>query len=764
MQRIRFMSFLETWQENTGKGVLATFIVSFGILFIFFAPILKNPNDYYFASSGDGMQTYFQALYHTIYDTTLLRQQSINYPYGESVFFTGCMPSITNTVKLLKPVVDLSSYTVGIINFLMLISIPLSAIFIFLILRQLKLRVAYSVLAATGIAFLSPQIDRLGGHFALTFQFAVPAFIYFLATFYQSPSYHKSLLIGLFVFFISSQHLYFFGFSGLIGFVFFTILFLKKDFPAKKSLLVVHFLIQIIFPYILLQLLLQFSNSAPDRTSFPWGFIEYRANTSSVFYPSGQWYETWASTFITPIHYDWEGESFVGLTGILATITMIVLFIRNLFRKKIQVSGNVFLDILLLVSVLALFCSFGFPFIYAEDMLKYAGPIKQMRGIGRFAWVFFYIINIAGFYFIYQWTKNMKPLLKTILHIFAFSWLCTEAYPALKIIQPIVANKLPDMEDSQNKLPQNQWINKLYKEEFQAILPLPYFHIGSENITIGSHSDLSNYTYIVSLKTGLPLYAVSASRTSLTETYRNAALIIDHSSPPELPPLVPGKAFLVICKKEELNAEEKLLYEKSTLLFRNGPYEILKFYPESLAAIYQEKKKLLLQEITGHNTPADTLSSFLLTFEQYKQRRTFRGFGALQFKAGDPTVIYDSILPVTDSSKKFIFSFWMADFQKDLYPRTYIEMQFMDSTGKEYYKHLTNALWYYKQFDKDWALIEFPIHTAGYNDRLKITLYNNYLRPSKLISIDNFLIKTQNSHIYHSDSKYISKDNRYYVK
>jgi hypothetical protein len=241
--------------------------------------------------------------------------------------------------------------------------------------------------------------------------------------------------------------------------------------------------------------------------------------------------------------------------------------------------------------------------------------------------------------------------------------------------------------------------------------------------------------------------------------------VIDNSSLPELPPLIPGKPFLVLCKKSELNAGEQLLYEKSTLLFHNNQYEIRKLYPEALSAIYREKKSRLIQEINEPETlPVDTVSSLLLTFDQYKQRRTFQGKGALQFNAGDPTVIYDSTFPAADTSKRFILSFWMADFKKDLYPRTFIELSFIDSTGLEYYKHVTNALWYYQQFDRDWTLLEMPIRARDNNDRLKVTLYNKNLCPTKPIFIDNLMIKTQDSHVYQSDSNYISKDNRYYVK
>ena len=115
------------------KGFLITIILSISVLFLFFGRLLIHPNSCYFSVVGDGIQVYYNALYHVFFDKNILTEDSMQYPYQESVFFTGCNPILTTFIKYL----GLKYYTVGILNLSMLFSIPLAAIFIYLIFRLL---------------------------------------------------------------------------------------------------------------------------------------------------------------------------------------------------------------------------------------------------------------------------------------------------------------------------------------------------------------------------------------------------------------------------------------------------------------------------------------------------------------------------------------------------------------------------------------------------------------------------------------------------
>src|SRR5690606_28481218 len=80
-------------------------------------------------------------------------------------------------------------------NILMLGSLVACTVFLFLILRELKLPVWYAVFVAIIIAFLSPQMFRIRAHYALGYAFFIPMFWYFLIRIFRNPKALKWYVI-----------------------------------------------------------------------------------------------------------------------------------------------------------------------------------------------------------------------------------------------------------------------------------------------------------------------------------------------------------------------------------------------------------------------------------------------------------------------------------------------------------------------------------------------------------------------------------------
>jgi len=200
-------------------STLLNLLVSTILLFIVFGNILSSPNYVFFSNSGDGLKSTFGSYYHLQYDSTYWHTASMNYPYGESVLFTGGQALIINGLKLLSDLgLDFSNQLTGILNTWLLFSIVWAALFLFLLLRDLKLPWWYALIAANIIAFLSPQLARFGGHFNLAYVYFLPLFLYLLKRFFDRPSYKLSILIGLISFLALGTQAYFlrsmpFGFS-----------------------------------------------------------------------------------------------------------------------------------------------------------------------------------------------------------------------------------------------------------------------------------------------------------------------------------------------------------------------------------------------------------------------------------------------------------------------------------------------------------------------------------------------------------------------
>ncbi len=766
----------------TKQGFLLTLILSVFCLFFFFGKLLQHPNQVYFSNSGDGMQAYYGAVYHVKYDTTYWRMNGMNYPYGEQVFFTGCQPFVTNVIKCISTVIDISDYTIGILNCIMLFSIVLSAMFLFLIFKYLKLPQLYSSIAAVAIAFLSPQLERLGGHYSLTYQFAIPLFLLLLLKFYEQPSVKKSLGIACLVFFMAGTHFYFYGFFALLAVFYWLFLYLAKEREFSKIEFVFkHFFIQILSPFILFKCIVFFIDKVNDRTENPWGFMEYVSNLTGVFFPVGKPYSFVFESFIKPVYPTWEGYSFVGIVASLVAVGMGVVLIKKIiffqFTQLVSVTDNKLLNSFFWASIVALLLSFGFPFKIKEFswLYNYAGLLKQMRGIARFAWVFYYVINIIAFYKIYNWASTKKKILRYFLISILLFFVGYDAYTMAINKQTMFYNRVEQLEDVKNQLPQDKWINEININNYQAIITLPYFHVGSENVWMETQSDIVKDVFIVSLKTGLPTTSLILSRVSLSQTYKNIQLIKEpYRSLSILKDFKNNKPFLVLVREKELNDAECRFLMKCKKIKNTPTYTV---YQMDVNTLKQLSKKLYTDvefELSNKKTVeikgfqyTDTVTSFVYNgFENNLSSNCFNGKGCYQGKIKNYNVLYKGVLPSCLKDSTYIVSFWMDKFTTDLFPRSTVELTFADSTGlaysADYYIPGNN----FAVLDKNWALIERRFKMKNCNDQLTVTVWNqNFVNDNVLLRVDELLIKPLNTNIYKVVAKNkIFKNNRIFVK
>ncbi len=78
-------------------------------------------------------------------------------------------------------------YTLGMLNFLMLFFLAIAPVILYLIFDHLGTGMVVTVIASIAIAYLSPQLDRFGGHFNLSYVAAIPWMILLLIKFFRKP-------------------------------------------------------------------------------------------------------------------------------------------------------------------------------------------------------------------------------------------------------------------------------------------------------------------------------------------------------------------------------------------------------------------------------------------------------------------------------------------------------------------------------------------------------------------------------------------------
>lgn len=733
------------------KGRLITVLITALILFWYFFDCIINLNSKLLTGGSDGLQAYYTSLYHLKFDSEFWHFRGMNYPYGESVFFTNGQPLIINFLKLIQPILDVSNYVVAILNLLVILSFILCANYIYLIFKQLKVDTLWAILFALAITFLSPQLTRVNGHLTLAYICAVPIYIFYTIRFSQELSYSSSLKLGFIALFFLFIHPYFVIFYCFISFPFY--LFLLYSKRSNFLSMAKHACFQIIIP-ILLFIFLQ-KTSVDDRPKFPVGFLEFRANWEGIFFsPSAVYSDLYASFQLE--YPEWEGIAYIGLFSVLTALFILCYMFWNALRLKFKTSflitDNWQLNVLFFSSIAALIFSFAFPFnIHGlENYLKFTGPIRQFRGIGRFSWLFFYIINIVAVYLIFSFLKNKKATYKNAALTICFLILSLDIYSNLK------ANKKESFTQSLF-VKQNFWkeFKDIKSTNYQAIIPLPYFHVGSENVSLDPNSSIKEYVFSISYFTGLPITAVNLSRTSLSQTFENLAFISEPYKPLRYLKNCNKKPFLVIVRTNELDAKNLKFLENCTLIKRGKEFDIYKITPAKLIAnqksLYHDVSKKIQGEKWFTNNDysiSDTTLEIIFNgikplnkIKQVNERFTFDELNNYK-KIGrfslDPK-----------KEKKYELSFWVENFTEELIPRTFVELTYFDHAKKvlqydffSYYERI-------QLIDGKKALIQFEMNLPDGLDSLDIYMRNVHItEPKTLLKVKNVLIKPINIDIY----------------
>jgi len=703
----------------------------------FFGDIFLAPDDYIFSSGGDGLQTYYQSIYHVKYDTTYWHQQGMNYPYGESIFFTGGQPFASNFVKAMMPVIDLSNHMVGITNLMMLMGIFVCSLFLFLLLRQFAVAPLYAMAVAIGLTFCTQQLDRMGGHYMLAYICAIPGMIYFLLRYYKTYSWKWSIVICLYLSFLVFAQLYYFVFCGVIalGFWLAFIAFNKeRQITIWRSLL--HGAVQLVLPFIILQVFISISSDVTDRTAIPWGFMVYRSSWGGYLFPYSMWYEHWFDAF-KPVAVEWEGLAYVGGAAI---IIFILVVLNSVFRFRSFLLANASWDkrafiALTTSAVICIAASFAFPFNYGfENLLMKLGVLQQFRGIGRFAFVAFYLINVLLFVLFWripfrqQWLKYGCSFLLIAL-------LFSDAYTRTSGVAHRIKNERGDLLTS---IP-NDITSRIEVSRYQAILPFPFFHIGSENIGADCDISMKNFIYDLSIKTGLPTFAASMSRTSLGQSFRELSLSQEVMQMPQILYDLPASTqILLVCDTSQSNHLTRQLLSVSDSLFSYHKYVFYELSMISYGRIREQNLKLA-EESRAFTYP---LGEHLFTNDSgdvifYEEEPKSHQFTSNMFRNSEIQI------PPSWRGDTIACSFWVKDFQRDLLPRTTLEIvQKNNETVTNYFVEYIG-----KRFiglHGNDALIECLIPVEPGSGTLSIS-FENKLIQNEWITIESLLIRPKDS-------------------
>ncbi len=764
------------------KGLIILILLTCALIYLRFQPYIDYPSTSYFGIHGDGFKNYATILYHVKHDSTYMHYDGMNYPYGEHVLFTDCQPIIANTIRFIsRNIVDISDATVAIVNLSMLFSFLLCSVFLYLIFTKLNLPIWYSVVISIGVLFLSPQISRIGGHYALAHAFVIPVLLYLLLLFEEKSSKKRWLwsgLIATLIIIAAQLHFYYFGMALILLTAYFFFLAIQDFSWQKVRTLAPYYALQVLLPFVFLQFWSHWGDTVTDRPSAPEGFLGYRALWEGIFLnahlPVGAWID---KNIVDIRNSSFENEAFIGTTAAVIFIVLLVRWARSRFKKSfLPYNEHPFLQTLLMTVVALLLFSLGLPFILPglEGLLDFTGPFRQFRGLGRFAWIFYYGWNIIAFYTLYHYFNNRAlTLLSAFLFLISIQILLKEAYESSKF-----AATPPYRDDILRKgkfeKSDNYWFKNVDLNRYQAVFPVPFYVVGSENFAFEYGGNLLKYSLMPGIHYGLPSMGVFMSRTSFSQTLRKAPLALEPYRPVDLAKMLPNeKPLLLIMDRGQASAfpfygyllnECKLLYADDQVEVREMPLDAYTKAHKHWMSDLQNGWYWATEK--GMYTPknqvwqSDSTKNYLwLDFDDKKSAKTYRGKGALEAPVQRAYPFWEGKLPAAQNT----CNVWVY-MGEDQYPRLNLKAWEINEHGKEWLIAHNAARRDIKCIDSNgWGLIEFSINMDNPENQVRLELECKEIK-HPTVFIDELMIRPQGLDLYWEKDGQVAFDNRYILK
>jgi hypothetical protein len=750
-------------QKQFISYLFLTIVLTSVFVFAFYHKVLFNPGQYLFSDKGDGIKNYYTTLYHIKHDSTYMNFGGMNYPYGDLFSYSDGQPALAWPIKYINKNAN-PEFVVATTNLLMILSIIICAVFIYLILIHFQLPAFYASIAAFGIALLQPQIFRMGGHYALSYAFFFPISWFLLINFFKSGKSIYTILLFLSGIIWSFLHPYLGMISGIFIFSYWIIYTIEKirekDFKASYFL---HAFAQSILPLLIYKFIMGIYDFHLGRTSTPWGMFFCNARAETVFIPNHEPFKPLVEVIWTVKGQNWEGWSYIGVSAVIICGLMIfraVRYLKNKRKEKLWLPAIPHqLRYAFFASILILFFSMAYPFqLGMRFLLDWMPFIKQFRCLGRFAWAFYYVINIFSVYLIYRVyrflkIKSLTAFANTLVFL-TFLFYIVESIPYHKEVSAqiseaeniFISNKLPDT--------YKEILSKIEKDKFQAILPLPFYHIGSENFGSEGSEKSKKASQVISYYSGIPLISASLARTSIPESKNIFQLFSPEHYEKAIEKDFPNnKNLLILYTKEELEEEQKWVLNKANILFENEEFVLAELMLEHLFNYnfaarlnhFQEVKDKNINKFGFYVENKNDLVLFL-DFENLESDVSYQGKGAASDKLKNYFMLVELSSDTLEPETEYTASFWFYNAGESRTQCLAI-MEFKNEDG-------SNVEWKYMVspmnspiIDGDWSLI--TLHFKTPSEKKILTLLINGDKHSKLDAyVDNLMIQKKNTSVY----------------
>lgn len=698
------------------------------------------PTTFFSTTSEDFIKDVYTTSFHVAYDDEATQCRAMNYPYGEYHTFSGMQPLVAMPLQLLRKcrVAHPERAVLPLMNLLILLSIVLCAIILYLLLYELKLPPWYAVAGALLITLMSPQLQRMGGHITLSYYCAIPLLLYLTLRHLRSGAWGWSAAIGICCLLFSLCHPYYLIFFVVIsGGEHLYLLLRRKPLGWSFCRLTLSFLLQVVIPFLLFFILTHVGLQPGDRTSVPSGFHHYTGRLPGLIFPYGRLYFWEDSHLFSSVQ--WEARSYIGLLSVIVSAIILYRFFANFFRRRypamLRPTPSRELNLFLLLATALMIFACGVPFNWLpHNMVSYIGPLAQLRAQGRLVWLFYYVINIVAVYGLYHWWRKSPRGWRTAVLTTTLLLFSAEAVAYNWRNKALYINRWEEWTDYDNRLPSNRCLKQLDHGNYQAILTLPLFNVGSEFIYLPSKDDMFRRSALLSMKTGLPLVCNESSRSIITQAWDCIALSRPLWTPPSYPDNLPDERPLLLAVSSDstlLTPTEKMLLHHATPVMEWNGIRLMSLPLDAFRKVADETAQQLAfmyEQATLDSVDAIIQSSLPVDADIHKH-----------------TTIYDGSVP---SEREVEISLWISHIMDDQYSRSSLTVNAYNAGGActEIFRRSVNKLIDIINVDANEGLIRLSCTLPDDCSRIQIKIRNREMRPSP-VSFRNLLIRPASQHV-----------------
>lgn len=530
-----------------------------------YAPWLHFPG-----AGADGFKNLFTFAWYTGHNTTLIDFEGMAWPYGEHIFYTDQLPFWS---VLFRPIIQffgLQSFAAPLLLLIMYGSWLLAPLPLYKISKHFGVSTNIAIAGAVGYTLLAPQVARADGHYALAFILALPL-VWWLLIRLVRDSFRWSgiLLLAVTNLILITTHAY----LGMMT-IAFSVLFLGAIWLSelREWRLPLAGFLGGGLPAGCFLILLRSTDSHLCRTDNPHGFFDYTSSVNALFLPqSGPLSQI--TTSLNRLNH-WEGHAYIGISAGVLLFSFLFWGI-NAHRNWRRGQASLLIPSLLAATAL-FFLAMGQPFAWVGlHTLDRFPLIKAFRGIGRFAWPMYFVLTATAVYLL---DVGLKKLARPVAHSLAVAFFFIVVVEAsylhrdLRATRTEIANPFAQPADDISRA-----LAAFEGERFDALIPLPFFHIGSESYGVKTSEAQEALAMEFSFQSGIPLVAARLTRTSIIETRQIMQLLAPPGYDRDLASTIPADSrFLLINDGSEhtSNSDAHRLWHLGTPVFESERFSL----------------------------------------------------------------------------------------------------------------------------------------------------------------------------------------------